>query len=353
MIENLKENIKNLPFFFVVGRARSGTTLLRYLLEAHPNIIFPQEADFIITLANKYQKKTVWKEKHLMEFYNDVIHYPKFQFWHIDEEYLQKTLLKFKGNSTYADICKAVYYCFISNNPKKNILWLGDKNPVYSLHLKKLFILFPDSKFIHLCRDVRDNVVSMRKTRFECSFFPTLAYRWGYYVRKISRMQKKFPEKFFHLRYEDLVADTENKLKEICTFLQIPYSNKMPGYYENLRESIHTYPKELLEKYHVSLLEPLNTRQVEKWRNELTKKQIQFIELCAGRSIEKMGYKKENVKMPLYLYIYCLPGLLYGWMQFPVIRFINFLPFTVKTRMVNFVAAIFKQELNKFRKKPL
>ncbi|NQU34666.1 MAG: sulfotransferase [Bacteroidetes bacterium] len=50
------EQLNKIPFFFVVGRPRSGTTLLRTLFDAHPNVSFPPECQFIINLYPKYGK---------------------------------------------------------------------------------------------------------------------------------------------------------------------------------------------------------------------------------------------------------------------------------------------------------
>ncbi len=59
---------KGIPIFFVVGRPRSGTTLLRTLFDAHPNVLVPPECQFIINLYPKYGKVTNWSKKNLESF---------------------------------------------------------------------------------------------------------------------------------------------------------------------------------------------------------------------------------------------------------------------------------------------
>ncbi len=54
---------------------------------------------------------------------------------------------------------------------KDKIIAFGDKNPGYSIYTEKLIKLFPDSKFIYLNRDYRDNFVSLKKSRFWTSFY--------------------------------------------------------------------------------------------------------------------------------------------------------------------------------------
>lgn len=47
-------NIADTPFIFIVGRPRSGTTLLRTLYDAHPNVNIPPECQFVVNLYGKY-----------------------------------------------------------------------------------------------------------------------------------------------------------------------------------------------------------------------------------------------------------------------------------------------------------
>ena len=62
-------NISSIPIFFVVGRPRSGTTLLRMLFDAHPDVTFPPECQFIVNLYPKYKNVNPWKEEDLNPSY--------------------------------------------------------------------------------------------------------------------------------------------------------------------------------------------------------------------------------------------------------------------------------------------
>ena len=74
--------------FFIIGRPRSGTTLLRILFEAHPHVIIPPESPFIISLYKKYGKVTSWDEKLIKEFCDDLFRQRYFDKWLIEKEVL-------------------------------------------------------------------------------------------------------------------------------------------------------------------------------------------------------------------------------------------------------------------------
>ena len=57
------DNLNNIPFLFIVGRPRSGTTLLRTLFDAHSNVVIPPECQFVVNLYGKYGKKHIGQKR--------------------------------------------------------------------------------------------------------------------------------------------------------------------------------------------------------------------------------------------------------------------------------------------------
>jgi hypothetical protein len=346
----LQDQIDNIPFFFIVGRARSGTTLLRCLLDAHPEINIPLECAFIIRLYPKYGKITNWTEQQIISFYKDLTQYPKFHFWVVDNEKLKADLLHCEGNYSYSHLCKIVYLNFKSFFPKNEIKLLGDKNPSYSFNTKKLLQLFPDARFIHITRDYRDNVISIINAKFESPVYSSLAYRWKYCNKQVLKQKKLTPERFYTIRYEDLVADHEHYLKDICKFLDIDFSPEMLNYHANLDKMLATYPQELINLHHKSLLNPINADKIYAWKHILTDKQIKICDTVVGSFAEENRYERVYKKRNFFFYICCWPGMLYGHMLYVFMNLIYKLPMNFQMKIINLLAIIFHHDWKKFKK---
>jgi hypothetical protein len=165
------EKVKNTPMFFILGRPRTGSTLLRTLFDAHPQVIIPQEWPMLLLLHFRFEKVKYWDKKNLEEFYQSLFQPLKIPFWSIrnwpgiDLNLLHSNLLLCEGEQTLETLLKVVYFHYNSFFDKKEIVLIGDKNPAISNHPELLAKLFPTAKFIHLVRDYRDNLVSLLEVK--------------------------------------------------------------------------------------------------------------------------------------------------------------------------------------------
>ena len=324
-----KKQIIDLPFFFIIGRPRSGTTLLRTLLDAHPNVIIPHESPVILNLFNKYKKKIIWSEKDFHRFFEDVKSQHIFGIWNIDQKKLLSSLLECKGKNTFQNMIRLLYAGFISVYKKKEPQIMGDKNPVYSYNFKRLFPVFPEARFIHLTRDYRDQIVSMKKMDFEMPDPALVAYRWKLSVKEVSAFSMKYPDRFYTLKYEDLVTNPELKMRDVCGFLGIDYAEEMLDFHrvENVNEFL---PEEAMNKFHANLLKPISSEKINGWKSALSHNEIKIADYVVGNCAEKAGYQKyENSKFGLYM-APSIPFLLYGLIWNFSRKIIPILPFPLK-----------------------
>jgi len=309
---NVKQFSK-LPVFFILGRPRSGTTLLRALFDAHPNVAIPLESTLIKELGSKYSHVREWDIKILKEFYNDVIIQRWFNFWECDLIKLKSEILGCIGEFTFSDLIKIVYLNYHSYFNKSEIKFIGDKNPPFSTYPQKIFRLFPDAKYIHLTRDYRDNILSIMKVDFEVPYLPLLAYRWRYAAIRIYQLKKKFPDQFYTMKYEDLVSDPENELKSLLDFLKIDYVPSILEFYKIKDKLLLKYTLEELEKVNKSLFNPISNINVYGWKTKMKEKQIKQADLIVGKYAELNGYSREYTSFSLIIYISVIPGIIYGW----------------------------------------
>lgn len=329
------KKIASLPMFFILGRPRSGTTLLRTLFDAHPNVATPIECAFIMNMSQKYSKITNWSREDLLSFHEDVQKHIKFDTWNIDIEKMKSDLLHCQGENTFQTVCKVVYYDYVSLFPKEEIKWIGDKNPVYATYTPLMLRLFPDAKFIHLVRDPRDNIISLKNVDFEGPFTALLAYRWQHSARKLHYIKKKHPTQFYTIRYEDLVREPERYYREMCDFLSIPYFDHVFDFYKKQDEAFRQFKTDKLVKYHKSLFSPINTSKVDLWKTQLPDRDIRITEFVGGRWTKLYGYERKY-KWPGFGAMFAsIPWLIYGSSLYLLRDFIDMLPFDLKVKIKN------------------
>jgi len=304
------DQLKDIPVFFIVGRPRSGTTLLRTLLDSHTNTIVPPECQFIINLYPRYGKITHWNSKTLEKFYNELVRQWLFDLWPVDKEKLHKQLLSCTGEYSYGTICKVVYSSYQSIFPHDQILSIGDKNPGYTIYTPKLLKIFPEARFIHIIRDYRDNFLSIRNVDFELPYISLTVSKWKLFIKKFRKAAFRHPGTHMEVRYEDLAHEPEKEFEKICHFLAIPYSASPLDFYQRKEEAMKIYPKEIMEKYQSSLFNKVNTSRIGLWESSLSATEIKVADAVAGKYAEMAGYRKKYAHPSIGIRIRSLPGVI-------------------------------------------
>jgi len=327
--------IKEIPIFFVVGRPRSGTTLLRTLFDAHPNVIVPPECQLIVNLYPKYGKVTNWTLKKLQNFYFDLLEQWRFNVWMLDEGKLLRSLFACEGENSFGTICKVVYHEYTSIFNHGILLALGDKNPGYTIYTKRLLKIFPEAKFIHIIRDYRDNFVSIRNVDFELPFISVTVSKWRYFVRKFRKASEKHPGTHLQIRYEDLVSDPEKQFKGLCEFIGIPFSDKPFDFYKKSEEVLKIYPNDLILKYHSSLLKKINTSRCGLWKDTLTESDLRVADACAGKYAELSGHKKIYARPGLKAQLRSIPGKCFARIIYLLTWIIDAFPYRLRMAILS------------------
>ncbi|MGP8216282.1 MAG: sulfotransferase family protein [Bacteroidia bacterium] len=291
-IEKIKE-INNIPIVFVIVKERSGTTLLQVMLNAHSNIVAPPESCFIMLLYLKYGSKTKWNEKDIKAFCNDLFTENLFRnYWNIDKEKFHSFLLEVKEYLTYPLVCKLVFYSFAPTG--KEIKMFVDKNPPYYDFIPKLYEIFPGTRFIHIVRDYRANIVSHKRISIGDINTANKAYRWLKVNSQIEDFKSKMPEQWFTLKYETLVTETEEVMRSLCGFIGIAFEKEMiethntklfPSFYHNQESN-------KFKKIHKNLFQPINKTFIDEWKEKMTNEELAIAESLDGQFAEKTyGYK--------------------------------------------------------------
>lgn len=335
------EKLNQTPMFFIVGRPRTGSTLLRTLFDAHPNVVIPQEWPMILALHRRFGHIKHWDQNNLEDFYQALFQKLRISYWEItnwpgfDHKKLREDIMDCRGSHSFETLVKVVYAHYHSYFPKENLLIIGDKNPVYSNQTEILANVFPEAKFIHLTRDYRDNLVSMLEVDFEMPNVALLTYRWKYSWKKIESVAVQYPGRFITLRYEDLVANVEDRFRELCGFLGIPFVESIFDFHLKKEELEGRFPPEIINRYFKSLFQPINTSRVGVYKTGLSRIQIQVADQVAGSIAEEAGYPREYRSFNPGVFIWALPVILYAKWLYTVGWLVSLLPYKTMMWLLN------------------
>jgi len=133
------------------------------------------------------------------------------------------------------------------------------------------------------------------------------------------------------LRYEDLAEKPEGTISSICEFLGIPYDPTVFDFFHKKEETMKVYPRELLEKYHSSLLKPISTSRIGLWKEQLTAHQVRLADLVAGKYADQLGYDRTTKQVDLLLWLQSRPMVIYGYLLFWFMQLGSYLPYRFGT----------------------
>jgi len=284
---------------FIVGVARSGTTLLRLMLDAHPQVAIPAETHFIpAVLAPRATGRPPDRE----EFLHRVTSFFTWPDFGIARESLAEGLAAVvdftpaEGIRTFFRICAA---------RQGKALW-GDKTPPYVEHIAVISQALPEARFIHLIRDGRAVAASRRHLSFgPGADIRAQALDWGRKIREARRQAADYPH-YLEVRYEDLVLRPEAVLHRVCEHLGLAYAPSMLEYHRTARQRLAEFQDwsqapgggSLSGDYRRAIQErtslPPDRERIDHWRNVLQPDEIRVFEEAEGGLLAEIGYEAAN-----------------------------------------------------------
>lgn len=271
------------PFF--VGRGRSGTTLLRSIFDAHPDMAIPYESHFPVTMAlagDRYERDDTIDS---VRFLADLREHWAFKRWDLPSE---KVVAAFRSEAPedLPEAIRLVYRTYAEHHGKSRF---GEKTPSFVLHVPLLAHVFPESRFIHIVRDGRDVALSYLQGGWGPKDLEEAAIYWKRFVERGRRDGLKLgSERYLEVRYEDLIDDPEGHVRTICRFIDLDFDDRMLHYFERT----DVVPKGLrphLARGHQNLKKP-PTKGMRDWRREMSAKDAAVFEALAGDLLARLGY---------------------------------------------------------------
>lgn len=283
----MQDNNKNHPIF-IVGCERSGTTMLRLILCMHKNILIPPQT--------KYIKKLYKRRLKYGDLSKDKNRYKLIDWFNNNNDKRTKLIdLDLNKNEIHSELTIAgnSLGAFLSVILKlyakkfKKYRW-GDKHPYYIKYLPQLFKLFPDAQVIHIIRDGRDAVASLKRMPWwkKSSIYAML--NWQEAIRKGETAKKKYTrDQYLEIKYEDIIDSPEDIIKTVCEFISEEYSDSLLEFHKIVDKSIPSYKM----NWHSATKSKINTQSVGRWQNELTTWEISLFNRKLKNELTVHNYK--------------------------------------------------------------
>lgn len=291
------------PMPIIVGSPRSGTTLLRFMLDSHPEVAIPPETGFL-----RFTRRPWWQGDKLREkFFQAVINYPKpIPYWpdfEIPKEVFWAALTEISPFNL-SEGYRTFYRLYAARFGKSR--W-GDKTPLYCHELETIRRVLPEARFIHLIRDGRDAALSLRKMWFSPGQkIETQAAYWRKFVLAARRSGLGHPD-YLEVRYEDLILQTQETLCRICAHLDLSYDEAMLSYYTRTPSRLREHKGRSLLDGTIRLTQEQRLRQQERtmeppaparifaWKQAMSMEERRRFQLVAGDLLQDLGYEVEKL----------------------------------------------------------
>jgi hypothetical protein len=282
------------PAPFVCGVTRSGTTLVRLMLDAHPEVAIPGETHWVPKLI-----KSMERSKQSPDDVADVIvDHKRWGDFHLDADEL-RSRIRAVDPLNAADVIRAFYMLYAEREGKSRY---GDKTPGYVQEMPRLQRVLPEARFVHIIRDGRDVSLSHLRMNWGPETYAESARLWRNRIRK-ARKQAPQIDHYTEIHFEDLVADTEGVLRRVCDFIDLEFDPVMLTYHERAETRLAEKARELPRKNrppqpaearlesHKLAREPPRSDRIGMWRERMTHAEIAEYEGVAGDMLAELGYE--------------------------------------------------------------
>jgi hypothetical protein len=282
------------PAPFVCGVTRSGTTLLRLMLDSHPELAIPGETHWLPKLIKAFErsKQTADDAAAL------IIDHKRWGDFRLDGAELQQRI-RALDPVTAADAIRAFYMLYAEREGKHRY---GDKTPGYVKEMRRIQRVLPEARFVHIIRDGRDVSLSHLRMNWGPETYAESARLWRNRIRKARKMAPSI-DHYMEVHFEDLVDDTEGVVRRVCEFIDLDFEPVMLSYHERAEGRLAEKARELPRKNrppqpaearlesHRLAKEPPRSDRIGMWRERMTEEEVAEYEAVAGDMLVQLGYE--------------------------------------------------------------
>jgi hypothetical protein len=236
---------------FVVGAERSGTTLLRLMLDHHPEIAFSGEFEFAVDMIGEdggFPPVEAYRE------------------WLVSNRVFRASSVTLDASLDYPRLVNS----FLEQRQRRS----GKRivGATVHRHFDRLLYIWPDARFLHIVRDGRDVARSTVRMGWAGNVW-TGSERWIEAERLWASLGEKLSEsRRCELRYEELVAHPRETLETICGFIGVSFHEAMLSFPD---DSTYSFP---------------DAKLAYQWKEKAPGEEIRLAEARIGDLLEQRGY---------------------------------------------------------------
>jgi len=237
---------------FLIGAERSGTTLMRLMLDSHPDVAFAEEFEYAVS-----------------EIADDGTLPPMDEFGaKLELDRIFSTSgFRFDGSKPYPELVDG----FLRERQEGK----GAKFVGATIHFGfvKALHVWPDARFIHMMRDPRDVARSVVGMGWAGNVWFGLD-KWIEADQQFVKLEELItPDRVITITFHDLVHDHEAVLRRVCDFVGVTYTDRMLSFAE---ETDYGVP------------DPTRARS---WRDDMSNTDIRLVETRLGDRLEARGFE--------------------------------------------------------------
>lgn len=247
---------------FIVGAQRSGTTLLRLLLDAHPQLSVGPETSFL---------------KHVKEGATRAMG--------TDRSHKRQDGLAIGQHAIEAELAAAWARVLAAHAEATGAARWGDKTPVHRYHGARIRRLFPGAQVVAMVR----HPAAVARSRARWGYEEEATLRdWGSTVRHHRADARRFGPRRFHLvRYEDLLTDPRRTMEGLLAFLDEPWDEAVLDHTAGVEEGTMTDGGTVKS-------DPLDPQRALAWTTDVEDATLGLLEDRIGEEMALVGYAADQ-----------------------------------------------------------
>lgn len=277
---------------FMIGTQRSGSNLLRLMLNQLPDIVAPHPPHVLhrmMPISSVYGD--LRKDENFASLVDDVCRLVELNPvpWEGVTLDRKKVAAHCRERSVVA-VYGAVYQVLADALQARTWLCKSMQNTSF---LPQIAGYFPSAKYIYLYRDGRDVAVSFRKAVVGEKHFYHIAKEWADTQRLALKHRDSVPaDRFASVSYEELTAKPEQTMQKLCAFLEADYHPSMLEYHSS-EEAKRAADSSALWG---NVIKPIMTDNTRKFLREASAEDISIFESVAGDVLDALGYERAYVR---------------------------------------------------------